>query len=267
MGNPFYRNFDLSDAKLGKPSASAVSCTFTDSGDLVTANAHGLSNGYVVVLQTIVTTTGASVNVRYYVISATTNTFQIAATYGGSAVVLTSDGTGTFKAIIPYDIYLANKAQINTKSKTFTYAGDGIEIERTQILGYTVELDADCIPLATHMGLFGMTTQSTALPDSYTGMVYGGTLTERAGVTCELWFEGAAKRVDASTGAETDVTIRRWFPLGTVSGVTPGGQNTGDKAEVEKYVFTASKTSVDAAAGALPATIPTGGVFFATLEK
>ena len=266
MGNPYYRNFGIADAKFGIPTSSQA-CTFTDAGDLVTKNSHGLSNGYVVVFQTIVTTTGISANVRYYVIGATTNTFQVSATYGGSAVTLTTDGTGTYKAIMPYDIYFANKMSVSTKDKTFTYAGDDTEIERKQILGYTVDIDVDSIPLATHMAISGASTQSTALPDSYTGLVYGGTTTERAGVTCELWIEGTATRIDASTGAESSVTIRRWFPVGTVSGVTPGGQTTGDKAEVEKYTFTASKTTLDVAGGALPATVPTGGVFFATLEK
>lgn len=266
MGNPNYRNFGIRDAKFGIPTASA-SVTFTDTGDLVTHTAHGRSNGEVAVFQTVVTTTGVTALVRYYIISATTNTYQISATYGGSAVALTTDGTGTVKYIVPYDIYLANKMTINPKSRTFTYAGDDTELDRTQVLGYTVELDADCIPLATHMALFSLTTQTTALPDSYTGLVYGGGTTERAGVTAELWVEGTAKRVDATTAAETDVIIRRWFPVGTVSGVTPGGQTTGDKAEIEKYTFTASKTTVDVAAGALPATVPTGGVFFATLEK
>src|SRR5262249_43080223 len=129
---------------------------------------------------------------------------------------------------------------INPKSKSFTYAGDDTEIERTQVLGYTVELDTDCVPLATHMALFSLSNVSSGLPAAYTGGVYGGTTTERAGVTAGLWVEGTAKRVDATTGAETDVTLRRWFPVGTVSGVTPGGQNTGDKAEIEKYQFTAS---------------------------
>lgn len=267
MGNPNYRAFGLSAAKFGKASASSVANTFTDSGDLVTASAHGLSNGAVVVFQSITTTTGASINVRYYVIGATTNTFQISATYGGSAVVLTSDGSGTFKAITYYDVYLPNKWSMNNKEKTFTYAGGNTEIETTQVLGYSGELDADCMPLATFMGLFGLTANSTALPDSYTSMVYGGGATERAGVTAELYLEGVAKRVDASTGATTDVTIRRTFWVCTVSGITPGGMNTGDKDEITKFRVTASNTTVDVAGGALPAGTPSGGAFYSVFEK
>ncbi|HNP73851.1 MAG TPA: hypothetical protein PKK15_22235 [Kouleothrix sp.] len=265
MGNPNYRNFGLADAKFQVASATQ-SATTQASADTITKAAHGLSNGAQVVFQSITTTTGFSTFTRYYVVGATTNTFQISATYGGSAIDLTgSDGSATYKAITEYDVLLANTATITPRSKEFAYAGDDTELARTQILGYTVELDADCIPLATHMGLFGLSNVASGLPDSYTGAVYGGTTTERAGVSCGLWFEGTATRVDASTGAETNVTLRRWFPLGTVSGVTPGGQKTGDKAEVEKYMFTASKTGVDVCGGALPS-VP-GAVFFVTLEK
>jgi hypothetical protein len=116
MGNPFYRNFGIADAKFQK-ATTVTACTFTDSGDLVTASSHGLSDGWTVVLQTIVTTTGASVNVRYYVISSTSSTFQLAATVGGSAIALTTNGTGTYIAIKEYDVYLANSADINVKSK------------------------------------------------------------------------------------------------------------------------------------------------------
>jgi hypothetical protein len=270
MGNPYYRNFGITDAKIQKATVS-TSCTFTDTGDLVTASAHGLSNGWTVVLQTIVTTTGASVNVRYYVVAATTNTFQLSATVGGAALTLTTDGTGTYIAIKEYDVYLANAADITTKSKTFTYAGDDTEIDRTQVLGYTVKLSADCILTAVHQAIFGLTAYTANLPltagtAANTSLVYGGGTTERGGATCGLYFVGTATRVDATTGAQTDVWVTRWFPVGTISGVTPSGAKTGDKAEVESYEFTAAKTTVDLAAGALPATVPSGGVFYATME-
>lgn len=271
MGNPNYRNFGIAVAKFQIASASQ-SCTFTDAGDLVTKASHGLSNGTVVVFQSITTTTGITVNVRYYVIGATTNTFQVATAVGGSAVALTSDGSGTYKSINEYDVYLPNAADISTSSKEFTYAGGDIEIKRTQVLGYSVKLAADCLPLATHMALFSKTAYSASLPitavasTANTSLVYGGDAVERAGVSCGLWFYGTATRVDASTGAETNVYVTRWFPVGAVSGVTPTGMKTGDKQDVESYEFTASKTSVDIAAGALPATVPSGGVFFATME-
>jgi len=267
MGNPNYREFGLSTAKFGVASSSAIANTFTDSGDLVTKSSHGLSNGAVVVFQSIITTTGISVNVRYYVISATTNTFQVSTTYGGSAAALTSDGSGTYKAITYYDVYLPNKFDLNVREKEFTYAGGNTEISNTNVLGYDGTLSADCLPLATIMGLFGLSTNSTALPDSYTGMVYGGGTTERNGVTAELYLEGAAKRVDASTGAVTDVTIRKTYWVCTVSGVKSGGWNTGDKADLSAFKVSAQNTTVDVAGGALPSGVPSGGAFFSVFEK
>jgi len=82
---------------VGSPATTPIACTFTDTGDLVTITAHGLSNGDRVSFATIVTTTGISINTIYFVISATANTFQVAATSGGAAVALTTNGTGTVR--------------------------------------------------------------------------------------------------------------------------------------------------------------------------
>lgn len=271
MGNPYYRNFGIVDGKVLKTTGSTA-CTLTDSGDLVTSAAHGLSNGYMVSFLTIVTTTGISVSTRYYVVSATTNTFQVATTVGGSAVALTTDGTGTFNAIKEYDIYLANEAQIEPKTKTLTYAGDDTEIESEQVLGYTVTLSADAFQEAVKAALFSLTAITTALPvttpagTANTSMLYGGSVTERSGAVCGLYFVGTATRVDASTGVESNVYVTRYFWVGRISGVKPTGNKTGDKSDVESYKFTASKTSVDLVGTALPATVPTGGVFFSTME-
>jgi hypothetical protein len=271
MGNPYYRNFGLLDAKALKATGSTA-CTLTDSGDLVTSAAHGLSNGYMLSFLTIVTTTGISVSTRYYVISATTNTFQVATTVGGSAVALTTDGSGTFNAIKEYDIYLANEAQIDPKTKTLTWAGDDTEYETDQVLGYSVTLNADALQEATKAALFSLTAITTALPTTSpaatanTSMLYGGTVTERSGAVCGLYFTGTATRVDASTGIETNVYVTRYFWVGRISGVKPAGNKTGDKSDVEGYKFTASKTTVDLVGTALPATVPTGGVFYSTME-
>src|SRR5580765_1919830 len=189
MGNPNYRNFGIKDAKFQIASASQ-SNTFTDTGDLVTKSSHGLLNGDVVVFQTIVTTTSLTAFVRYYVISSTTNTFQVATTYGGSAVVFTTDGTGTYKAILEYDILMANKVAIAAKTKSFTYEGDDTEIDRQKTLGYTVTVDADCVTLATEMALFGKSAYTASLPAGYTSLVYGGESAETSGVSAGFWAEG-----------------------------------------------------------------------------
>lgn len=78
----------------------SLSCTFTDTGDVVTAAAHGLENGQVVKFTTITTTTGITANTDYYVVGKTTDTFQVSATSGGSALALTSNGSGVILAPI-----------------------------------------------------------------------------------------------------------------------------------------------------------------------
>lgn len=266
MGNPSYRNFGLRAAALFRATASR-SNTFTDSGDLVTHNTHGLSNGTVVVFQTITTTTGLSTFTEYYVIGATTNTFQVSATYGGSAVTIANDGSGTYKALLEYPVYLPNKTGIEAKTSTPTWEGGDQQIEVTQILGYNVTLDADSMQLALDMGLFDKTAYTANLPAGYTSLVYGGEAAERAGVPAGFWQEGTATRVDGTTGAETNVYVRRTFPVGRVTKVAPGGQATGAKSDAEQYKFAASLTSVDLAGGALPATVPTGGIYYHTMEK
>ena len=75
--------------------------TFTDTGDLVTRNSHGYVNGDIVNFYMISSTTGIDEEQVYYVINATTNTFQISATSGGSAIALTTDGSAS---LLPYKI-------------------------------------------------------------------------------------------------------------------------------------------------------------------
>ena len=73
----------------------AVSVTFTDAGDTVNRTAHGLTDGKRVSFATIVTTTGISVYVPYYVVNATSDNFQLSLTQGGAPIALTSNGSGT----------------------------------------------------------------------------------------------------------------------------------------------------------------------------
>jgi hypothetical protein len=77
----------------GSPLTTARAVTFTDAGDLVNLASHGLNNGDEVSFATIVTTTGIVTNRIYYVVNATTGTFQVAATLNGTALPITTTGT------------------------------------------------------------------------------------------------------------------------------------------------------------------------------
>jgi hypothetical protein len=81
--------------------AESDAVTFQDTGDTVTLNSHGLQNGNVVSFTSITSTTGISINTTYYVVSATTNTFQVASSAGGSALPLTTNGSGTMVRFVP----------------------------------------------------------------------------------------------------------------------------------------------------------------------
>ena len=81
---------------IGTTLTTGNTCTFTDSGDLVTAAGHGLIDGDIVSLKTITGTTGIGIKTIYYVVNATTDTFQLSLTQSGSVIDLATDGTGTY---------------------------------------------------------------------------------------------------------------------------------------------------------------------------
>lgn len=66
--------------------------------DFITSAGHGLTNGQVLLLTSSTSLPGGlALSTPYYVISKTTDTFQVALTAGGSAVDITDTGTGTHK--------------------------------------------------------------------------------------------------------------------------------------------------------------------------
>jgi hypothetical protein len=100
---------DMQVTGTGSPLTTALACSFTDTGDTVGATAHGLSNGDLVSFATIVTTTGIITYTPYFVVGATADTFQLALTAGGSAIALTTNGTGTL-------LYTAKVVTVNTNT-------------------------------------------------------------------------------------------------------------------------------------------------------
>jgi surface protein len=84
-------------AGTNTPLTTGETVTFTDVGDLVNLNNHGLSNGDEVSFSVITTTTGIVINTIYFVVGATTNTFQVSASVGGTVLPLTTNGSGAVK--------------------------------------------------------------------------------------------------------------------------------------------------------------------------
>jgi hypothetical protein len=83
---------------MGNALGSAAGAVSTGAFTLA---AHGLVAGDQVVLDTIATVTGVSADTPYYVVSPTTNTFKLAATKGGAAIVLGgADGTANVTKLV-----------------------------------------------------------------------------------------------------------------------------------------------------------------------
>ncbi len=71
--------------------------TAANATETFTSAAHGLSDGMCIQVKNSggALPTGLSALTNYYVITATTNTFQLSATKAGSAVTISDDGSGT----------------------------------------------------------------------------------------------------------------------------------------------------------------------------
>ena len=84
--------YDFSNSLL---SGTDAPVTLDANNNTINRNNHGYSNGMVVSLYNIVTTTGIDTGAQYFVINATTNSFQISTTKNGSAVTFTNNGSAT----------------------------------------------------------------------------------------------------------------------------------------------------------------------------
>ena len=75
----------------------SYTCTADNSSNTFTATNHGYANGTPVRFSNSggVLPSGIDASIDYFVISATTNTFKVSETIGGSEVDLTSNGSGT----------------------------------------------------------------------------------------------------------------------------------------------------------------------------
>lgn len=73
-------------------------------GNLIQSGAHGLSNDMRLALTAVLSEslpTGLAATTLYYVVGATTNTFQLATTSGGSAVDITGQGELFYQRVVP----------------------------------------------------------------------------------------------------------------------------------------------------------------------
>lgn len=84
-------------------SSSAVSSAVTATNAtpcVFTWTAHGLQNGMAVILGGTAVPTGFVAGTVYYLVAKATNTFQLAATFGGAAIASTSTGTSVTATLV-----------------------------------------------------------------------------------------------------------------------------------------------------------------------
>lgn len=231
--------------------------TFTDAGDLVGLTAHGLSVGDTIVLPSISTTTGATINTTYYVKTVPdANTLTLSATSGGSTLTLTTDGTGTLRKAREARIRMVNNAEGQPEVKTINYEGDNVIIPVRIMQSISFDLDSDAIPIGLHTALFELSEVTSSLPDSYTS-AYGlfGTPGEQTGKAIGFWFETQETYWDNS-GVQSTKTVRYWMPSCTLTPNRPPGGKTADKPTAWRYSVSVTDfaPTVDVAGRALPVT-------------
>lgn len=111
-----------------KPS-QVKSCTAVAAGDLITSAAHGFKNGQEVWVHSTTPSsgTGLSLNQRYYIRDATTNTFKVATVPTGGAVPINVDISAM---VIGSPAWSKDKAASNTEivNKRFNVVPDNLHI-------------------------------------------------------------------------------------------------------------------------------------------
>ena len=113
----------------------ARAVTFTDVGDTVNRVAHGYVNGDAVFFSSITTTTGISINIIYFVVGATANTFQVALTSVGAAIALTTNGRGS---VASAGIFTLSRPATSTNSTGVTLSYRNLKTNTALLKGWSV---------------------------------------------------------------------------------------------------------------------------------
>lgn len=90
--NPSANSFEVTDRDPA--GAAGLPCTFNSLDNVIAAAGHGFTNGNRISFSSITTTTTVNRSTTYYVINASSNSFQISLTLNGDAVVHDVDGSG-----------------------------------------------------------------------------------------------------------------------------------------------------------------------------
>jgi hypothetical protein len=200
---------------------------FTASGNTITADAHGYSNGTQVFVQNSGggLPSGLTPNTPYYVIAATTNTFQLSLSLGGSAVTLSSAGTGTNSVSQQFCVPdLRSSVPVGAGTRSFSRGYDStIQTETDSSLGQVITAAVTTISGANDSTMVISTAANHGLttgdPIQFTGSLPSGLSTGTlyyAIVTGAQTFTLASTYKNAVTYGINDVTFSSTTTGGSV---------------------------------------------------
>lgn len=96
---------NATDAATG----STGSITGSSSDDVIASTAHGLSNGAKIQFTAMTGGTGLSLNTTYYIVNKATNTFQVAASAGGTPITFADFSAATYEVVDDLDTALLDQ--------------------------------------------------------------------------------------------------------------------------------------------------------------
>jgi hypothetical protein len=198
----------IDDQILINGTKNSAAFTATNVGDLFTSAAHGLSNGDILTFTTTGSLpAGTAINTWYYVIGATTNTFQVSLTPGGTAVVLTGDSSATC-TYYKEAMNMIDVSNFEYVTVTLNTVGSTTAVVRFAT-AVTKTLPDFSQPQSTtnpwdHIGFYDMDTFTSNVPNGVsgaTGITFSGTDGQRVirfdvyglkwfGVITQTWSAG-----------------------------------------------------------------------------
>lgn len=151
----------------------AKSVTGVAATGVFTSAAHGYSNGDLVVFSAITGGTGLTTGYPYFVVSTATNTFQVALTPGGAAVIFGADLTaGTVKKLTEVT---GGSPTYARKAVTYAVAADGaINLSAPQTFDIPAGTTVDwvrffsAVTAGTGLGITAVVAETFAGQGTYT---------------------------------------------------------------------------------------------------
>jgi len=130
-GSGILYNFSLREI-FGTNAYNGQAVTCDNSTDKITLNSHTLVDGNKIKFGGTAVPTGLTAGTTYYVVNSATNDFKVAATYGGTAINFTTDGTSVTITEVPLQapmLLLLSNTALESVSNNTLYDPSGSVME------------------------------------------------------------------------------------------------------------------------------------------